>query len=37
MGKTVPFILGLLTPAGGFLFILGWVFLAMAVWQKRST
>ena len=36
-GKTIPFILGLLTPAGGFLFILGWIFLGIAVWQKRST
>ncbi len=37
MGKTVPFMLGLLTPVGGFLFILGWIFLAIAVWQERST
>jgi uncharacterized membrane protein YgdD (TMEM256/DUF423 family) len=37
VGKTVPFILGLLTPVGGFLFILGWVFLAIAIWQERST
>jgi uncharacterized membrane protein YgdD (TMEM256/DUF423 family) len=36
-GKTVPFILGLMTPTGGFLFIMGWIFLAMAVWQERST
>ena len=37
MGKTVPFMLGLLTPVGGFLFILGWIFLAIAVRQQRST
>jgi uncharacterized membrane protein YgdD (TMEM256/DUF423 family) len=37
MGKTIPFIVGILTPAGGFLFILGWIFLAMAIRQKRST
>jgi uncharacterized membrane protein YgdD (TMEM256/DUF423 family) len=37
MGKEVPFALGILTPAGGFLFILGWIFLGMAVWIRRST
>lgn len=37
MGKSVPFILGLSTPAGGFMFILGWIFLGMAVWRKRTS
>jgi uncharacterized membrane protein YgdD (TMEM256/DUF423 family) len=37
VGKDIPFSLGILTPAGGFLFILGWIFLAMAVWIRRST
>jgi uncharacterized membrane protein YgdD (TMEM256/DUF423 family) len=36
-GIVIPFILGILTPAGGFLFILGWIFLGMAVWKGRST
>jgi uncharacterized membrane protein YgdD (TMEM256/DUF423 family) len=37
MGKEIPFSLGILTPAGGFLFILGWIFLGMAVWIRRPT
>jgi len=36
-GSSVPFALGLLTPLGGFGFILGWIFLVMAVWMGRST
>jgi uncharacterized membrane protein YgdD (TMEM256/DUF423 family) len=37
MGKDIPFAVGILTPAGGLLFILGWIFLAIAVWIRRST
>lgn len=33
----VPFFLGILTPVGGVGFILGWIFLALAVGRRRST
>jgi uncharacterized membrane protein YgdD (TMEM256/DUF423 family) len=36
-GSTVPFFLGILTPVGGVGFILGWIFLALAVGRRRST
>jgi uncharacterized membrane protein YgdD (TMEM256/DUF423 family) len=36
-GVSVPFILGILTPLGGFSFILGWVFLTLAISSKRSS
>ncbi|HEV3222613.1 MAG TPA: DUF423 domain-containing protein [Puia sp.] len=37
IGSPVPLVLGILTPIGGFGFILGWIFLAMAVGRGRST
>jgi uncharacterized membrane protein YgdD (TMEM256/DUF423 family) len=33
----VPFILGILTPVGGFSFILGWVFLTIAFSTERRS
>jgi len=33
----VPFILGILTPAGGFSLILGWVFLTLAIGSERRS
>ena len=37
IGNTVPFFLGTMTPIGGIGFILGWIFLAIAVGRGRST
>ncbi len=37
MKKEIPFLLAIATPAGGFLFILGWIFLSIAIWRKRSS
>jgi uncharacterized membrane protein YgdD (TMEM256/DUF423 family) len=34
-GSFVPFALGILTPIGGFAFVLGWIFLAIAVWRRN--
>jgi uncharacterized membrane protein YgdD (TMEM256/DUF423 family) len=34
MHKTVPTIVGIMTPIGGLLFILGWVFLLIALLKK---
>jgi|SRR5580704_1026263 uncharacterized membrane protein YgdD (TMEM256/DUF423 family) len=36
-GISVPFILGILTPLGGFSFILGWVFLTLAISTERRS
>jgi uncharacterized membrane protein YgdD (TMEM256/DUF423 family) len=36
-GFAVPFVLGILTPLGGFSFILGWVFLTVAISTKRRS
>ncbi len=36
-GIAVPLVLGLFTPLGGLGFILGWIFLAMAIFKGRST
>ncbi len=36
-GSSVPFFLGILTPLGGLGFILGWIFLALALGRRRST
>ncbi len=36
-GSTIPVFLGILTPVGGVGFILGWIFLALAVRRRRST
>ena len=36
-GISVPLILGILTPTGGLGFILGWVFLSIAVWKGRPS
>lgn len=36
-GLAVPFTLGILTPLGGFSFILGWVFLTLAISTKRRS
>ncbi len=36
-GSSVPFFLGILTPVGGVAFILGWIFLGLAVGRRRST
>lgn len=36
-GISVPFFLGIMTPIGGVGFILGWIFLALAVGGRRST
>jgi uncharacterized membrane protein YgdD (TMEM256/DUF423 family) len=37
IGNPVPFVLGIMTPIGGVGFIIGWIFLAMAVGRRRST
>ena len=37
IGNPVPLILGIMTPIGGVGFILGWIFLAIAVGRRRST
>jgi uncharacterized membrane protein YgdD (TMEM256/DUF423 family) len=34
MNKTIPTTVGIITPIGGLLFILGWVFLLIAVLKK---
>jgi uncharacterized membrane protein YgdD (TMEM256/DUF423 family) len=34
---SVPFMLGILTPAGGFSFIMGWVFLTIAIRTERRS
>lgn len=34
MNKTVPTLVGIMTPIGGLLFILGWVFLLIALLRK---
>lgn len=36
-GISVPFVLGILTPAGGLSFILGWVFLTLAISTERRS
>lgn len=36
-GSPVPFALGILTPLGGFAFIIGWTFLSMAVWKSNPS
>ena len=36
MNIPVPFILGILTPLGGFSFILGWVFLTIAIMYRKA-
>jgi uncharacterized membrane protein YgdD (TMEM256/DUF423 family) len=36
-GISVPFVLGILTPVGGFSFILGWVFLTLAISKERRS
>jgi uncharacterized membrane protein YgdD (TMEM256/DUF423 family) len=36
-GISVPFVLGILTPVGGFSFILGWVFLTLAISTERRS
>jgi uncharacterized membrane protein YgdD (TMEM256/DUF423 family) len=37
VGTSVPMSLGILTPAGGALFILGWIFFSIAVLKGRSS
>jgi len=34
---SVPIVLGILTPVGGFSFILGWVFLTLAISTERRS
>lgn len=34
---SVPTALGILTPLGGFAFILGWIFLGIAVWRRKPS
>lgn len=36
-GSPVPFVLGICTPLGGLGFILGWIFLTIAVWRGRAS
>jgi uncharacterized membrane protein YgdD (TMEM256/DUF423 family) len=36
-GYTVPFLLGICTPIGGLGFLLGWIFLTIAVWTGRAS
>jgi uncharacterized membrane protein YgdD (TMEM256/DUF423 family) len=36
-GKPVPSAVGILTPLGGFAFILGWIFLSIAVWRRKTS
>ncbi|MFI5123962.1 MAG: DUF423 domain-containing protein [Chitinophagales bacterium] len=36
-GTTVPMSLGILTPLGGVFFILGWIFLVIALMKRRSS
>lgn len=36
-GVSVPIAIGILTPLGGFLFIAGWVLLAIALMKGRSS
>jgi len=36
-GTTVPMSLGILTPLGGVFFILGWIFLVIALLKRRSS
>jgi len=36
-GAPVPVVLGILTPVGGFSFILGWVFLTLAISTERRS
>lgn len=36
-GTSVPMSLGILTPLGGVFFILGWIFLAIALLKRRSS
>lgn len=36
-GIVIPLAVGVLTPMGGFGFILGWIFLAIAIYKGRST
>jgi uncharacterized membrane protein YgdD (TMEM256/DUF423 family) len=36
-GRAVPELLGICTPLGGVGFILGWIFLSIAVWKGRPS
>jgi uncharacterized membrane protein YgdD (TMEM256/DUF423 family) len=36
-GSSVPVALGILTPLGGLLLILGWIFLGLSVWKKNPS
>ena len=36
-GTSVPMSLGILTPLGGVFFILGWIFLVIALLKRRSS
>jgi uncharacterized membrane protein YgdD (TMEM256/DUF423 family) len=36
-GKEIPVVLGICTPLGGLGFILGWIFLTIAVWTRRGS
>ena len=36
-GYTVPVLLGICTPLGGLGFLLGWIFLTIAVWTGRAS
>ncbi len=36
-GNTVPAVLGICTPLGGLGFILGWIFLTIAIWRGRAS
>lgn len=36
-GSRVPLLLGICTPLGGLSFILGWIFLTVALWSGKAT
>ena len=36
-GYTVPVLLGICTPLGGLGFLLGWIFLTIAVWTGKAS
>jgi uncharacterized membrane protein YgdD (TMEM256/DUF423 family) len=36
-GSSVPMALGVLTPLGGLGFILGWIFLSIAIWRGNPS
>jgi uncharacterized membrane protein YgdD (TMEM256/DUF423 family) len=36
-GKEIPVVLGICTPLGGLGFLLGWIFLTIAVWTRKGS